>query len=270
MIVLPHPILDDGTLSSWRESHPHRESFNSIESAKSSMSEPGLFSSAPDVEISSEEFTAPAVREFISRCTDRDILFIVKNKPRANFSKDGIDVHDLSSPGFDRIEQFADSVGVNRKVARKIYESNDSQVSTISMIVQMSFLEGGIHGYKPGDLYDVSPGDNPPWDITNSIVSGDVPGAYKALKVHMSKYRKKSDITSLSFQLIGYMRKVSVSGDDVANVSGGSGFFLKNYRKIKDLDGLVDDLSWYSSRVIQSSTPDIVLSSMVCSMASRF
>lgn len=265
LIVLPHPLLDDGTYSTWQEKYPDRSVYTSLESALENFEEPGLFSSNSGIEIIDDDIKAQDLRSFLRINSFYDIMIISTKKPRANFSKDGVQVTDLSHPTNTDFKRIAHRLGVEPPVVSKILKRKyPHPQTTVSALWQASFLDD--HGDFSGlDIFELSQQDLPPWDITDAIVQGRPYEAFQAVNYHCSRFRKKSDSISLMFQLLGYFSKIVY-----AQQGKGSGFFIKNSKRLHDAPGLVEDLSVFPDMIIQSKNPDLSLAALCSSMARRF
>lgn len=258
------PSLIKKEIDDWKQKHNNYEvltEFENIDNSSQSL----LFGEIPDILLIVEDAHAHEVRKLLDYPSD--ILIVSLNKPRANFKKDGISVIDKTKPSKKELIDFAKSRNINKNIYSVIYSQIENVPSAISMIEQMSFIDNNKN-YRKGDLYDVYPSDLPPWDITEAIISGDVKNSLNSLDIHLSKFKKKSDIISLNFQVCGYFKKVIAAKNDTGNIA--SNFFFKKAKSIKDLNGLSFDLSYYPTRILNSQHPDIVMKSMIASMTSRF
>lgn len=263
IISSPSPLIVSSDIEKWKDTHKNYSVTTEFESIE--KNEDSLFSDPIANLVLVEEAPAKEVRSLLDY--PQDILIVCSKKPKANFKKDGIQVIDKTKISKTDFINIAESKGVGKNIASTIYSSIESIPSAISMIEQLSLIDD-MKDYRKGDLYDLFPGENPPWDITNSILDGNTKEAIRSVQTHLSKYKKKSDSVSLVFQLSGYFKKIAAAVNDTGNIS--SQFFLKQSNRIKDVDGLINDISYYSSQAIQSSRPDVIITAMVSSLSSRF
>lgn len=258
------PSLIKKEIDDWKLSHNNYEvltDFENIDNTSQSM----LFGEISDILLIVEDAPAHEVRKLLDYPSD--LLIVSSNKPKANFKKDGILVIDKTNPSKKELIDFAKSKNIHKSIYSVIYSQVENVPSAVSMIEQMSFIDDNKN-YRKGDLYDIFPSDLPPWDITESIISGDVRNSLNSLDIHLSKFKKKSDIISLNFQICGYFKKVIAAKNDTGDIS--SKFFFKKAKSIKDLNGLSFDLSYYPTIILNSQYPDFVMKSMIASMTSRF
>lgn len=263
IISSPYPLIVSSEIEQWKKNHVNYDVVTDFESIPNN--DDNLFSDPVSTLVLIEEASAKEVRSLLDY--QQDILIVCNKKPKANFKKDGIQVIDKTKITKSDFIKIAEGKNVGKSIASTIYSSVESLPSAISMVEQLSLIDS-MKNYRKGDLYDLFPGENPPWDITNSIVDGNTREAIISVQTHLSKYKKKSDAISLIFQLSGYFKKVAAAVHDTGNIS--SHFFKKQSNKIKDVDGLINDISYYPSQAIQSSQPDVIITAMVSSLSSRF
>lgn len=271
LAILPHPSLKDNEIQQWENEHPDAKSFTSFAEALETSEGPSLFHESLGWKIFIDEVTANEFRMFMNDC-DEDTLVITTKSPRANFAKDGVKIINNSIPKNDKeaFKLLAKKFDVDINMVKKIAMSVENDISKIDKIEQYSYIDNP-NNYSYGDLYDIKSGDNPPWDITDAIISGNSSLASKNAALYMSKSTDKNIATSLMFQILGYFRKVMSAKNDKGKIVDNKQFFQGKSKKIKNELGLAQDMSYYSNVILNNTQYDKqVLCCMVASMAERF
>lgn len=271
LAILPHPSLKNEEIRIWEKSHPDAKIFTSFTEALEYSGGPSLFHDPLGCKIFIEDVTANDFRMFINDCHE-DVLVITPKKPRANFEKDGISIIDLSIPkkSKEAIRKISQQFEVNSMIVRKIMDSTDDEMSMIDKVEQYSYIDNQKH-YSYGDLYNIKKSNNPPWDITEAIISGDPSLATKNTILYINKSTDQKVSTSLMFQIIGYFKKVVSVNNDKGKIVDNKQFFRGKAKKLKDELGLTQDMTYYSNTILNSPRySGQMVCCMVASMASRF
>lgn len=271
LAIIPHPSLKNEEIKQWEKYHPDAKTFTSFEDVLEESEGPSLFHDPLGIKIFVDEVIANDFRMFMNDCHE-DTLVITPKKPRANFEKDGVKVIDMSLPKSDKeaFNLLSKIFDVDVKMVKKISMSIENELSKIDKVEQYSYIDDP-QNYSYGDLYDIKSGDNPPWDITDAIISGNSSLAAKNTMLYISKSTDKRISTSLMFQILGYFRKVLSAKNDKGKIVDNRQFFQGKSKKIKDELGLAQDMSYYSNLILNDIQHDSqLLCCMVASMAERF
>lgn len=272
LAIIEHPLLKPKEVTAWEDEHPHAEIFLSFKEAlETPHVDVSLFYDPQGVKIVVDDVSANDFRELMRKVND-DILVVSTKAPRANFAKDGVEIIQSAYPKNElaAAKMLSKKLNLELPVVRKIMSSSDNTVSKVDKVWQYSFIDDHSN-YSYGDLYEVRQSDNPPWDITNAIIDGNGSLAAKNVRLYVSKMHDPRAATTLSFQLLGYFRKVIASRDDKGGIVGNMKFFGKSGKRIHDLHGLTQDLSEFSQYVVKNGNHDTqILCAMVASMSNRF
>lgn len=271
LAIMPHPSLKDEGIKLWEKNHPDAKTFTSFDDALEDTEGPSLFHDSLGYKIFIDDVIANDFRMFMNNCNE-DTLVITPKKPRANFAKDGVDIIDMSFPKNSNksLLILSEKFDVDTNTVKKILDSTDNELSQIDKVEQYSYIDDPKN-YLYGDLYNIKSGDNPPWDITDAIISGNSSLAAKNTMLYISKSTDKRISTSLMFQLIGYFKKVISANNDKGKIVDNKQFFQKKSKRVKNELGLVQDMSYYSNIILNNTKyNDEILCCMVASMANRF
>ena len=271
LAIMPHPSLKDEEIKLWEKNHPDAKTFTSFDDALEDTEGPSLFHDSLGSKIFIDDVVANDFRMFMNHCNE-DTLVITPKKPRANFAKDGVNIIDMSLPKNSNksLLILSKKFDVDTKTVKKILDSTDNELSQIDKVEQYSYIDDPKN-YSYGDLYNIKSGDNPPWDITDAIISGNSSLAAKNTMLYISKSTDKRISTSLMFQLIGYFKKVISANNDKGKIVDNKQFFQKKSKRVKNELGLVQDMSYYSNIILNNTKyNDEMLCCMVASMANRF
>jgi len=271
LAILPHPSLKNEEIRIWEKSHPDAKICTSFDEALESSDGPSLFHDSLGYKIFIEDVTANDFRMFINDCHE-DVLVMTPKKPRANFEKDGVSIIDLSIPKKNKeaITNISQKFDVNSIIVRKIMDSTNDEMSMIDKVEQYSYIDNQKN-YSYGDLYDIKKSNDPPWDITEAIISGDSSLAVKNTILYINKSTDKKVSISLMFQIIGYFKKIVSVNNDTGKIVDNKKFFRGKSKKLKDDLGLTQDMAYYSNVILNSSKyNNQIVCCMIASMASRF
>lgn len=271
LAIMPHPSLKNEEVKLWEKTYPDAKTFTSFNDALENSEGPSLFHDSLGYKIFIDDVIANDFRMFMNDCNE-DTLVITPKKPRANFAKDGVKIMDMSLPknNTQSLSMLSKKFNVDTRTVKDILDSIDNELSQIDKVEQYSYIDDPKN-YSYGDLYDIKRGDNPPWDITDAIISGDSSLATKNTMLYISKSTDKRISTSLMFQLIGYFKKVISAKNDKGKIVDNKQFFQKKSKKIQDELGLAQDMSYYSNIILNTTKYDSqILCCMVASMANRF
>lgn len=261
IVSIDHHIFDDGTITQWKSDHPDYLIVPGWDSVPDNNE--GLFTSPVPLYIIVDKVVADDIKNLEGR--QEDILIESSSQPAKKKWGKGVEYINLSKPSRSEMTSTGKRCGLSSSTMKNIYTISDDPSSVGSMIRQMEILDDRDVDMDPIDLF---PGNQPPWNITDAVLSGNSRQAVNAVESHLAVSSKKSTSVSLAFQLAGYFKKVAASKDDIAGIS--SPFFSKASKTLKDTDGLIHDLSYYVDAVMTSKNPDIELKCMVASMSGRF
>lgn len=273
IIISPHPSCGKNEIEEWRSGHENIKVVDKLDDV--SVEGVSLFQESQEsFEVHLDSFLAQEVRDFSKFIGDQcDVLILSKNSSRASFSKDKlIQVLDFSLPK-DKTKlknHIVKNTRLSKEQAGLCVDISSSSLSALLLADQLDLLDGQDH--PPGSLIDpLKNKDQPPWELIDSICSGDTGHAVMASK---NLIGMGADATSLMFQICGYMRKVIVSQNDVGNFigDGKKSFFNRKYRAIKDINGLVNDLSFYPDKIMgaNKSNRNSVFVAAIISMTDKF
>lgn len=268
IVITTNEIFDDGTIKQWKKDHPYADSYSELQEVPL-RDQGGLFSEDPGSIVKIEKFLAGDIRK-INRETKRDILIISEKKTNANFSKDGIDVVNLLPPDSDKklVDFIVSHVDISKKNAARCVKMSDSPESALILARQASYNDSNSIPWSY--LYNPFKGESLPWDMFKAITS-----SYPDMAVIETEkmINDGTDPTTLMFQIIGYFKKVIMSKNDIGGVlaDNNRGWFLQTFRKIEDVEGLIDDLNYYHDVILNDNKKArFVILAFVASLSTRF
>lgn len=225
-----------------------------------SYSTHSLFQLPPSFIITVEYAKASELREAAMFSEDNDVhvLIVASKKPQGKFDGSSISIMEVKPrSGYKWLaEGFSIPLSTSRLITHRVESSQSAEV----LARQASLLGRDATSRELHYLYDPFKGDTPPWDITNSIQSGDPASAVKYTRMFLQQ--KSASPQSLCMQLTGFYRKLLTEKKNW--------FFVEKRKQLRDVDGMIADMSFYPQRVLSAGKDKYVMYSYVASLASRF
>lgn len=260
-VISGHPLLvtHHKKYREWVATHPNHMITDSIEDIP--VQEGQLFSQPQPMIFQLQSVKAGQLREIFYHHKDTDIPMMVTSESpiRGGFDKDGITINHANYPKSIRERAgvigdiFNLPEGYSMAIAKRI--NDPAQAFAIASQVQLS----GKRRVSWSQLYIPQEKDNPPWGITDAIISGDVQRSIEETKIILRK--KNSTPIGLYMQLTGYFSKI---------VRREGRFFSSKKMQPKDVHGMVSDMKDYSDIVLQGGKAHYGVCAYVSSLASRY